>query len=111
MFLPGHHRKQAGEVERINGARGACKPVAGSRDLHTLHLKIFASSAVKKEPIEGDEHVMENEQKNPRLDYVLEQTGMKKKKSDVYCSATSSWYYIKHVGFNNIEVTIPLSPP
>lgn len=35
----------------------------------------------------------------------LEQTGLQKKKSDNVGLATSRWCYIKHVGYNNIEVS------
>ena len=52
--------------------------------------------------IEGDEAVKTTEP--TKLAHVLEQTGLAKKKCDEISLATSKWFYIKHVGFNDIEV-------
>lgn len=53
-------------------------------------------------PIDGDEHLRSIKQ--TRLNKMLEETGLAAKKNDVHCHATSKWLFIKHVGFNNIEV-------
>ena len=39
-----------------------------------------------------------------KLAHVLEQTGLAKAKCDDLSLATSQWFYIKHIGFNDIEV-------
>lgn len=36
----------------------------------------------------------------------MEQTGLQKKEADDLCHATSSWYFIRHVAFNNIKVIL-----
>ena len=42
--------------------------------------------------------------KYPKVKGFMEQTGMQKMVADDHCHTTSDWLYIKHVGFNNIEV-------
>lgn len=42
--------------------------------------------------------------KTKKRTHFLEQTGLQRKKTDSLGLATSKWYYIKHIGYNDIQV-------
>ena len=42
--------------------------------------------------------------KQGRWGRMMEETGMRKKVPDENCAISSDWYFIRHVGYNDIEV-------
>lgn len=61
----------------------------------------IAANVPLKGKIDGDP----SESKYPKVKNFMEEIGLAKKVADDHCHSTSDWYYIKHVGFNNIEVS------
>lgn len=53
---------------------------------------------------EGEPSFMKLNNKE-KMQHVLEHAGFQKKQPSIKSLETSSWYFIKHVGFNNIEAS------
>ena len=52
--------------------------------------------------MDDDKHCEDGEIK--KRTHFLEQTGLQRKKTDSLGLATSKWYHIKHIGYNDIQV-------
>ena len=53
-----------------------------------------------------DDDKMCQEGKPSRTAHFMEQTGLARKKTDSVGLATSRWLYIKHIGYNDIQVSL-----